>query len=140
KEENPIAFFQSRIAPIILTEAKNVFLNEFLDQKVREVKNTRLGIPDGETVKAEIIQSVKLVKTVQELDQCFSPSLGTQEKIKKLTNVIMSQPALIEEQKRLWLIRNKSGGLNASLSYLEKFFQFAAMALKYYQRGEIHGA
>ncbi len=139
-EENPIAFFQSRIAPIILTDEKNTFLGEFLDQKVREIHNARLRIDDGEIVKAEFIQSVRLVKTVLELNQCFSPSFGELEKIKKLTTIIMSQPALIEEQRRLWLTRNKSGGLNSSLAYLEKFFQFAAMALKYYQRGEIHGA
>jgi len=139
-EENPIVFFQSRIAPIILTDEKNTFLGEFLDQKVREIHNACLRINDGEIVKAEFIQSVRLVKTVLELNQCFSPKLKESERIKKLTNIIMSQPTLIEEQKRLWLARNKSGGLNSSLAYLEKFFKFAAMAIKYYQRGEIHGA
>ena len=56
-----------------------------------------------------------------------------------LAAVIAGRESFLDEQKRLWLERNKSGGLASSISYIEKFYRFLEATLNYIRGGENEG-
>ena len=87
---------------------------------------------DASLIKAELKQSSLLVKLINKLSYAFNENLSKQEKISLLKDVISYEDTFINEQKRLWLARNKYSDLDTSIGYLERFFIFAKKTLKYF--------
>jgi hypothetical protein len=88
----------------------------------------------------EAKQSIWLVRLIQDLNQAYNEQLPKEKRLEYVQAILDCQEDFIQEQKRLWLKRNKSGGLQASIAYLERFFLFVLETQKYLQRGEAYGA
>jgi hypothetical protein len=129
-----------RNKPTILSSEKHQLLNEFFALYLKMIDQAKLQIADGELVKAEMRQSIVLVQLIQALNQAYNEQLMISERLDFVLWILEKQSLFIEEQKRLWLARNKSGGLQDSLAYLDKFFLFVLETKKYLQRGEANGA
>ena len=66
----------------------------------------------------EIIQTVKMLKMIHKLSLAYNEGVDLDLRIRYMTEVVNSRESFINEQKRLWLERNKSGGLENSINYL----------------------
>ena len=133
-EDDGVNYYQQRNQA--LSKEKFHLLEAFFNSKIKEIDLASLHVDDGDVIKAELKQSICLVRLIHKVNYSYNQNISIQERIKILEEVISSKEQFISEQKRLWLIRNKSGGLFSSLAYLEKFFDFANQTLKSLQRGE----
>lgn len=138
-EDNPYQYYLERNKVTILSKEKYEFLHRYLNLKIEEIKYAKMDTCEGNLIKDEIFQSIFLLKMIHKVNIAYNEDLNINERISYLEEVIASKEQLINEQKRLWLARNKSGGLTSSLSYLEKFVQFAEITLNYLtERGELN--
>jgi hypothetical protein len=110
--------------------------NNYYPLKIEEINLAKMECEDKDIVRDELLQAIFLLKMIHKVNIAFNDNISLENRINYLEEVIASRERLINEQKRLWLSRNKFGGLVSSLSYLEKFVQFAEKSLNYYRRGE----
>ncbi len=124
KEEKPYEYYYERMKNATLSTENYKSMNKFFDLRLAELDQTNMQIDDGELIKAELKHAVYLVRLINDLNYSFNNDLELNEKIKLLDGIVKSRNYLIEEQKRLWLSRNKYSDLDSSVKYLEKFILF----------------
>ncbi len=136
KNEDPIGYYKTKIKDSVLSINKYKLLHHFLNNKVEEIQITDLHCDDGELIKKELYQSIYLIKNIQKVMIAFNEDVDIKERIGYLEEVMNSKSHIIDRQKKLWLSRNKSGGLKDSIALLEGFLKFAEYTLDEYKRGE----
>ncbi len=138
-EDHPITYFMERNKATILSQEKHDALNRFFDFHVKSLNEIKAN-DEGMLSVLEAKQSIWLVRLIQDLNQAYNEQLPREKRLEYVQAILDCQEDFIQEQKRLWLKRNKSGGLQASIAYLERFFLFVLETQKYLQRGEAYGA
>lgn len=127
KEKNPIEYYKTKMGQTALPKVKYNLLNKFFDLKLAELESC--DIKKDLITKDEIKQNIKLVRFIEDLGQAYNDENTTLEKISYLNNILNSKEEFINDQKRIWLTRNKEGGLKSSLSYIEYFMEFTKITL-----------
>ena len=130
-EDDPYQYYLERNKVTTLSKEKYEFLHRFLNLKIEEIKYAKMDTCEGKLIKDEIFQSIFLLKMIHKVNIAYNEDLSIEERKGYLEEVLASKEQLLSEQKRLWLARNKAGGLLSSLSILEKFVQFAEISLNY---------
>ena len=133
-EVDPYNYFKQRNQ--VLSLEKFNLLNKFFDMKLEEFDLSDISTVDNEIIKAELVQTVNILKMIHKVNFAYNENIDINDRIELLEEVLASKDQLINEQRRLWLYRNKSGGLISSLSYLERFINFASQTLNYLRRGK----
>ncbi|MDD2681531.1 MAG: glycoside hydrolase family 20 zincin-like fold domain-containing protein [Bacilli bacterium] len=139
KEKDPIEYYKNKVKDSVLSVNKFNLLHEFLNNKVEEIQITNLQCEDGELIKKELYQSIYLIKNIQKVLIAFNEDLDIKKRIGYLEEVMNCKNRIIDRQQKLWLARNKSGGLKESISLLEGFLKFAEYTLNEFKRGEDGG-
>ncbi|MDD4077106.1 MAG: family 20 glycosylhydrolase [Bacilli bacterium] len=135
-EVDSCRYYQQRTASIILDYDKYLMLERFLTLKEEEIALAEMDTEDGDIVRDELIQSIAFLKIIHKLNIAYNDKIALATRIKLLKEVITAREDFITKQKRLWLYRNKSGGLASSLSYIDKFYCFVEMTLNYIRGGD----
>jgi hypothetical protein len=118
------------IAPEIAQEFKKQYenrrafdyqgLNDFLLAKEKLLLESSLGIPDSSLVKDEYLNAIRLIRLGSGLknyiENCSSMNPGDQISQLKMLRELGSR--YLDENKRLWLSRNKPGGYERSTAAL----------------------
>ena len=131
-----IEYYKSKLGSTNISFEKYKLSNDYLDSKVKELKYVNSQTDEFKQTKAELIQSVKLVKMIHKVSLAFNDLVDKSLRIKLLEEVVNAKQSFINEQTKLWKKRNKLGGLQASLSYIESFMEFSNITLKYLKNGE----
>ena len=129
-----VDYYKSKVQPNELSAAKYKNFKAYFKYKLDSLKCVDLQCDDGKLIIDECIQSIKILMMIQDLAVSMNDDLPKEEKVKALKEVLESQNEIVCEQKRLWLARNKSGGLSRSVGYIEKFYKFVEIMLEYLDR------
>lgn len=119
-----LEYYKTRMASGGLSVPKYKNLQSYFKYKLESLNYVDLNCDDKELIIDECVQSIKLLMCIQSLSISINDELSKGEKIAILEKVLGEKEKLVEEQKRLWLARNKSGGLERSVGYIIKFFDF----------------
>lgn len=130
-ENDSINYFIERNKSSILSKEQYELMEKFLNFKETELDLVDMKIEDASLIKDELKQSSRLVKMINKLIYAFNDNLSKDEKVKLLEEILENKDNFINEQKRLWLARNKYSDLDTSIGYLERFFIFAKKTLNY---------
>src|SRR5699024_8147934 len=97
-------------------------LLHWLQNQRETIKKLELDIPDSSTVKDELRNTLRLIELGMELHRyIFDIDIGDQDaEIAFITHWKHQLETAIAEFRRLWLIRNREGGLISSLGPLYK--------------------
>ena len=136
KVEKPIEFFISKTKDYLLPYTKYQIMQKFFDAKLDEIKYIDVNNEETKLTIEEIKQTIKTVKMITTVNVCFSNELDRVKKIDLLEKLISDENEYLDNQKKLWLKRNKEGGLSSSLSYLKYFYEFIKVTLDYLKTGE----
>ena len=135
-ETDPCEYYRQRTMSIVLDYDKYLMLERFLALKEEEIALAKIDTEDGNIIKDEFIQSIAFLKIIHKLNIAYNDRIELTTRIKLLNEVTATREDFVSEQKRLWLYRNKSGGLTNSLSYIDKFYRFVEMTLNYIRGGD----
>ena len=111
-------------------------MENFFKTKLEEIKYIDVNNDETDLTIEEIKQTIKTIHLITTVNICFTSDLPNDEKIKLLENLLKEKEEYLDNQKKLWLRRNKKGGLKSSLSYLEYFYEFVKVVLDYLKTGE----
>ncbi len=136
KVENPIEFFKNKTSSYLLPYHKYEIMENFFKTKLEEIKYIDVNNDETDLTIEEIKQTIKTIHLITTVNICFTSDLPNDEKIKLLENLLKDKEEYLDNQKKLWLRRNKKGGLKSSLSYLEYFYEFVKVVLDYLKTGE----
>ena len=131
---DPVEYYKQKIGNGNISISKFKMSQEFLDNKIKELEYVSSNTLEFKLTKDELIQSIKMVKMIQKVSLAYNENVDKQIRIKYLQEILNSKEEFILEQKRLWLERNKSGGLKSSISYIECFMEFITQTLNYLLR------
>ena len=131
-----IDFFVNKTKDYILPYHKYQIMENFFNSKLEEIKFIDVKNEETALTIEEIKQTIKTVLMIEKVNVCFDERLDKSKKIKLLEDLISDKENYLDNQKRLWLKRNKEGGLASSISYLEAFYQFISIVLDYLKTGE----
>ena len=135
-KDNPIEYYKSKIGSTNIPYEKFKLVGSFFDNKLKEFNYVSSDLVEFNQTKAELTQSIKLIRMIHKVSLAFNESVNVKERIKYLEEVIKAKNSFISNQKKLWKARNKTGGLLASLSYIESFMEFTNITLNYLKNGE----
>jgi len=96
---------------------------DYLDQNLQLLVNAPMASEDAKIVKAEMIQAVNMAKLACKIGLArFTVSTQELEKVSASKRKALSAEFenLIEEHQKLWILRNRPGGLHRSVGNLEK--------------------
>ena len=128
---NPIEYYKSKIGNGNMSYPKFSCLRKFLESKKEELLLVNSNSLEFMQTKEELLQSIDLVLMIQKLSLAYNESVDIKIRIKYLQEILGKKNEFILKQKKLWLARNKSGGLESSLSYIERFMEFVTQTLNY---------
>ena len=129
KNESPIDYFKKKMGTTFMQYPKFRIMRKFLNLKLDEIDFIKMD-NDLLTIE-EIIQTVKMLKMIHKLSLAYNEGVDLDLRIRYMEEVVNSRESFINEQKRLWLARNKSGGLQSSINNIESFMEFSEETLKY---------
>ena len=135
-KDDPIAYYKLKVGSTNIAYEKYKLARNYLDQKIKDFNYVDSSLDEFMQTKREIEQSVKLIKMIQSVSLAFNDKVDLSIRIKYLEDVLKQRKAFINEQKKLWKTRNKTGGLISSLSYIESFMEFTNITLNYLKNGE----
>ncbi|MFA6721924.1 MAG: family 20 glycosylhydrolase [Bacilli bacterium] len=138
-EDDPCEYYHQRTASLVLDYDKYLLLDAFLTAKEKEVETASMEAEDAHIIKAEYLQTIAFLRNILVLNIAYNKNINLKTRMDLLAAVIAGRESFLDEQKRLWLERNKSGGLASSISYIEKFYRFLEATLNYIRGGENEG-
>jgi hypothetical protein len=97
-------------------------LLNFLAEKEALLNNTDLKTSDGEIIKNEYRNAIRLIRAGTQLQYYIQvhDNLSPKEQIHQLNELKTSLLQYLDENKKLWSARNKSGGYERSVAPLNK--------------------
>lgn len=132
-EADPIAYYKEKTKYNKLDYEKYMLLTEFFKFKAKEIKMCECS----KLIKSEMSHTIKILNSIHKVALAYNEDVDKDERIRLLEEVVSSMKGIIDGHRRLWLARNKRGGLESSASYLSQFALFAEATLKYLTtRGE----
>ena len=135
-EDGKIDFFINKTKDYILPYHKYQVMDNFFKSKLEEIKFIDVKNEETKQTIEEIKQTIATVEMITKVNVCFDDSLDVKVKIKFLEDLINDKKEYLDNQKKLWRVRNKEGGLASSISYLEYFYRFIEITLDYLKTGE----
>jgi len=123
------------LAPELITNFKNSYnnrhsfdyqgLQKFLDSKEALLAGARITTSDSLIIRDEYINAIRLIKVGSGLKRYidFRQNLTLEEEKAQLQDIRKLGSRYLEENKRLWLLRNKSGGYDRSTLMLNTLLQ-----------------
>lgn len=95
-------------------------LTAFLDSKDASLQNVRMDVPDSLIIKDEYMNAIRLIRLGAALQSYiqFRGSLSIEDQKSQLNSMKALGNKYLTENHRLWLLRNKSGGLETSTASL----------------------
>jgi hypothetical protein len=95
-------------------------LHKFIDSKEVELNHARIMTSDSALIHDEYMNALRLIRLGADLQGYvqFRGSLNPQEERSQLVKMKESGKRYLEENKRLWLLRNKPGGYDRSVAAL----------------------
>ncbi len=121
----PCEYFLSKVKGVQLSKKKFKVINELLDLKCQDLDLIDRHNDELDLVCEELKQSVRTVKLITYLSVALNKEedLTREERLNYLDYVLSKKDEHIDKQRTLWLKRNKSGGLERSISRLTEFFR-----------------
>jgi hypothetical protein len=100
-------------------------LQTFIDSKGILLKNAKIGTQDSMVIRDEYLNSIKLIRLGAALQSYidFRNTLNPPEEKLRLQAMKDMCDEYLAENKRLWMIRNKSGGYENSIALLKSLNQ-----------------
>jgi len=130
-KDDPCRYYQQRTANILLDYDKYLMLDGFLTLKEKEIMLAKMDTEDANIIKEEFKQTIEFLKMIHKLNIAYNDTIDKTTRINMLRDVVASKINFFKQQKRLWLYRNKTGGLERSLSNVEKFYRFIDITINY---------
>lgn len=95
-------------------------LNSFLDEKEATLLKCQLNTADGQIVKDEYFNTIHLIRTGVMLQYYIEKRAGMDAETEKSTLLSIKESCIkyLDENQRLWLLRNKQGGYERSIQPL----------------------
>jgi hexosaminidase len=127
---NGIGGLMGEIAPELVDDFKGKYnsrgkydfkgLNEFLGSKEKLLMETSIGTSDSSIVKDEYLNSIRLIRMGSGIKNYIENgrSLSLDDQESQLKELRELGTRYLEENKRLWLARNKPGGYDRSTASL----------------------
>ena len=138
-EDDPRGYYRQRTATLVLDYEKYLFLDAFLTAKEKEIAAAEMKAEDADLIKAEYFQTIALLRNIFALNIAYNENIDKHTRAGLLENVLAERDSFLAKQKRLWLARNKAGGLASSLGYLDKFYRFLEATLNHIRGGDHEG-
>jgi len=97
-------------------------LNLFLDEKEATLLKCQLNTVDGQMVKDEYFNTILLIRTGAMLQYYIEKRAGMDTETEKSTLLSIKESCMkyLDENQRLWNLRNKPGGYERSIQPLKK--------------------
>ncbi len=91
-------------------------LQKFMDSKEDLLKKAKIGTPDSLIIRDEYLNAIRLIKLGAGLQSyiAFQGKMSISDQKSILRTMQVSGRQYLEENKRLWLLRNKPGGYDRS--------------------------
>ena len=134
KEEDQIGYFKSKVKYNLFSKEQFELLLDFCKQKKKEVKMCAID----EVFKEEMVNSLELLEVMAKLNIGYQEKVDLEYRLNALQEVYTSIDAIINNFRKLWLIRNKYSHLDESVENLLKIKEFAMRSINYYRGGK-HG-
>lgn len=135
-KENPVLFFKNKIKDYMMNYERYLALEDFFENKIKELKRTKLRCYDGKLIIDEVLLSIKTIRLINKVRMAYSSEVPLEKKKTFLEEVMDSRDEMYVERKRLWLARNKISDFEESFNHIDEFIKFADETLKYLTRGE----
>lgn len=125
-----IGSLMGSIAPTMVEELQNNYnnrhafnydgLDKFLNSSERKLEVIKIGTPDSLLIRDEYINAIRLVKVGAGLQYYMKNCSGmtVDEQLKYLSGIKDNVSNYLDENRKLWLARNKPGGLDRSTKVL----------------------
>ena len=133
-EKDKIQYYADRVKTTFLSEKKFNLIQKFLDFKEYELELTEMKCNDVDLVKAEMKQAIRFIRMAQKVNIGLNKKIDIRLRKKYLEEIVSVKNQFINEQKRLWHIRNKSGGFEDSIFLVTEFIDFAESMLEFLNR------
>jgi hypothetical protein len=133
-EKDKIQYYIDRVKTTFLSEKKFNLMQKFLDFKEYELELTEMNCNDADLVKAEMKQAIRFIRMAQKVNIGLNKKIDVRLRKKYLEEIVSVKKQFINEQKRLWHIRNKSGGFEDSIFLVTEFIDFAESMLEFLNR------
>lgn len=86
----------------------------------------------------ELKQTILTLKMIIRLSLSLNEDIDLEDRIKHLDFILENKDEELENQEKLWLVRNKSGGLETSINHLKEFFDFVVEMKNYLENKKIN--
>lgn len=119
-------YYVSKIGMNALNKQKYEVYERFFDNKLIDlalIQNSNNESSDIMLICEELKQSIALMKMINHLSVAINDVMSSCEKVEYLAYILQHKKAFLENQEKLWLMRNKKGGLSKSMKCLENFFE-----------------
>jgi hexosaminidase len=100
-------------------------IQEFIDSKEQLLKTVKIKSPDSAIVLDEYKNAIRLIRLGVELQKYtdFRSSMNAAEERSSLTAMKQLGKRYLDENKKLWMLRNRSGGYETSVGPLNLLMQ-----------------
>ncbi len=116
---DPLTYYIDKMKRNVFPSKNYEILMDYLNFILKRVELTELECVDGQLIINEINQSIFFLKTLLKVNKMLSDDINKTEKL-FLINIILSELDItIEEHKKIWLQRNRLGGLNNSVKVID---------------------
>jgi len=135
-DDEIIEYYKKRVYKNYVPTIKFNLMQKYFDFKLEELKYANIETDDGALIKEECELAIETLRVVQKLAVAFNDDIDSELKIKYLKEVLDNKNSFIEKESRLWLARNKAGGINNSFELLNNFYKFVEIVLNKLTKGE----
>ncbi len=117
-------------------------LFEFLNEKQELLNNVMLTTPDGEIIRDEFQNAIRLLRTSAELQYFIAkrPQMSAENCVIQLKSIESHLDNYLRENHRLWMARNKKGGYERSTVALNNLLIQVKTEIANYQKPGIYRA
>lgn len=129
--ENKVEFFLGKNKEILMPYHKYMVMDNFLNSKLEEIKYIDVNNDETKLTIEEIKQTIQTIKMIQACSVSYDEKLDKKVRIKLLEDIYNKQTDYLNNQRNIWLTRNKQGGLDTSISYLTYFLEFIKVTINY---------
>ncbi len=136
-DDEIIEYYTKRVYKNYIPTIKFNLMQKYFDFKLEELACIDIKADDCDIVKEECKLAIETLRNVQKLAVAFNEDIDLELRKQYLKEVLDNEHGFVEWQKKVWLARNKSGGLNDSLELLNNFYRFVKIVFKKLTKGEV---
>lgn len=132
KENDPIDYFKNKIKYNLFNQSQFTLLMDFFKQKKKEIEMCDIE----QLIKDELNNSINILEMMAMINISYQESVDLHFRIDMLNEADQILNVIIEDLRRLWLVRNKYSRLDKSVGNLLKVKEFIKISKEYYQGGK----